>query len=141
MPGPGDRNFRLLDDMGIATVPITNNSGGDLKAGDAITISAGTIAEVADVCTTGIIGILADDIDDADTGAMYVDGIFEVDAAASQDFAMGEAVYAASASTVDTGTAGDRRIGYVVGEDPADGAATVKFRLLSVQQHELAVHA
>lgn len=125
-----DRNFRLLYGN-TRRVRFYNNSGVDLSEGDAIYHSGGTVAEVGDSNTVGILGVLCEDVDSGDYGWIWIDGVFRVACAASMNFTQFGAVYTASASTVDTGTGSDVAIGYVVDEDPADGASYVNVAILS----------
>lgn len=125
-----DRNFRLMYGN-TKRVRFYNNSGGALSEGDGVYHSGGTIAEVGDSNTVGILGVLCDDVASGAYGWLWIDGVFRVACAASQNFAQFGAVYTASASTVDTGSTSDVAIGYVVDEDPADGASYINFALRS----------
>ena len=134
--GPATREWIAKSVNFARRVKIYNNAGASAAfyEGDAITHSSGTFAKVADSCTTGLFGICAEDIANAAYGWVYIDGVFTVavdGSGAGINFAQGDPVYAASSSEVDTGTAGDIALGYVVNANPASGAATVDIRIKS----------
>jgi len=125
-----DRDFKVL--VAGLRIRFTNNHATDaLEEGDGIVHSSGVVAKIADSCTTGITGVCVADVANGDQGELFVTGVFRVSCAASQNFEQFGAVYAASASTVDTGSQNDVTIGYVCSNDPADGASTIEFFLVS----------
>jgi len=133
------RNYVLVDDSAPKHRRFLNG-GTALNEGDMVVISSGTLAEVADSCTTGVVGICAEDIAANAYGTVYTSGVFKGTAASGVDFAIGDKVYAAGADTLDTGSSNDVAVGRVVHVDPSSGG-TVYFELLSIINGDITAHA
>ena len=127
------RTFMAVDVAFARKVRFYNNMSGsaNLSEGDGFSMVNGTVTALADSNTAGIFGIACADVTNATYGECWITGTFKVAAASSQNFAQGEAVYCASASTVDKGSASDVPIGHVVHENPASGAASVYIEICS----------
>ena len=128
--GPATRSFRIKSDLGILPVRFYN-ADATLSAGDLIVDDTdGTVSIVADSNTKAVLGVVAEDCAAGEYGALYIAGEFEVNGAAV-DFACGGHVYAASASTVDTGSQTDLALGKIINCEPTNGQAVIKFVLCS----------
>jgi len=134
--GANARKFILQSEEGRPVHRRMLNGATALQAGEMVTLSSNTLAEVADSNTVGAVGICAQDIAASSYGTVYVAGMFKGSAASGVNFALGDAVYNASASTLDAGTAGDVPVGKVVHTDPAE-AGTVWFELWSIILNEI----
>lgn len=127
------RNFKIIHDFG-ERAPYT--AGEDISEGDMVTLSGGTLAEVADTNTVGAYGVACADIASGDDGWIYTGGIFTGDAKSGVDFTEGELVYNSAAAELDAGTGGDVPVGKVVAPEPSSGG-TVYFELWSLSRNEI----
>jgi len=136
-------SFVAVETNFARTVRFYNGSATTYVAGDLLTISAGTVAKVADSNTiVGVLGVVKTaSVAQYAYGEVWIEGIFKATVAGTIDFVQGGKVYAASASTVDDGTASDVPIGFIVTEEPASGATSVYFSLASFLCTTVAVHA
>jgi len=133
------RNYVIVDDSAPKHRRFLNG-GTALSEGDMVVLSSGALAEVADDCTTGIVGICAEDIAASSYGTVYISGVFKGTAASGVNFAIGDKVYAAGADTLDAGSQNDVCVGKVVHTDPSAGG-TVYFELWSIIDRDITAHA
>jgi len=132
MPGTSTRKFIPLEVGFARRVKIYNATEGTLSEGDPVYVSSGTWTACADSNTTGIHGVVCEDIATLSYGWIWIEGVFKATVAGTIDFAQGGPVYTAASGTVDTGTQGDVSVGYVVGSEPASGATTIELVLTSL---------
>jgi predicted RecA/RadA family phage recombinase len=130
---PANRAFRIRYAEFAQKIPLLNNSGAAMGEGDGFYIDPATdlVTVLAAINTVGLTGVWAAPVAAGAVGWAYITGIFEVDSELGVDFGQGEAVYSASATTVDTGAAGDVALGYIVGGDPALNETPVLIRIRS----------
>lgn len=132
--GARARNFKIKDDWGHHVRMLNGSTA--LEEGDMAAVSSGVLVEVADSCTTGIVGVVQSDASASEYVTVVTAGLVEGTADTGVNFAIGDAVYAASDSALDAGSSGDKPLGYVVHVDPA-AAGAVKFLLLSTVEHQV----
>jgi len=126
-----DRDFKVLV-PGIRLRYTNNHASAALYEGDCLVHSAGVVAKVADSCLTGVLGVCVGDVANGDQGELFLTGLFKVTVEGTVDFEQFGAVYAAGSASVDTGSGSDITLGYVAGIDPASGASTIDFFLVSM---------
>jgi predicted RecA/RadA family phage recombinase len=134
MAGARDRNFKVLDDWGHHVRFLVGSTA--VSEGDMLVLASNAATEIADSCTTGAIGVAGDDAAAGEYVTVLTAGLFEGTADTGVNFNFGDRVYAASATALDAGTAGDVPIGYVAHVDPASAGA-VKFVLWSSVENEI----
>lgn len=130
------RTFRCINEDYCKRVRVVNNSVNAFSEGDGFNVVAGTITALADSNTVGLYGVWCEDVAAGATGSAWYQGVFSVDVAGTLDFAINEAVYMASVSTVDKGTGSDVSVGVVVGAEPASGDDRI---LISIQSQLLTI--
>ena len=132
--GARSRNFRIIDDYGHHVKFVNGNTA--VEEGDIVYLSSHVLVEGANNCTTGVVGVAAEDIAASATGVVYTAGLFEGTADTSMNFNVGDKVYLASASALDDGSSGDKPVGMVVEANPAS-AGTVQFLLWSTAEMDI----
>lgn len=132
------RNFVIVDDWGHHVRMKAGSTA--ISEGDMVTLSSGALVAVADSNTVGAVGVAAEDIAANSYGTVYTAGVFTGAAATGTDFALGDKVYNASASTLDAGSTGDIAVGKVVHVDPSSGG-TVHFALWSILEKDVTAHS
>ena len=137
--GQRARNFKLIGDEYVERVTMLNGSTA-LEEGDMVTLSSNVLVEIADSSTVGAVGVCAEDIAASSYGTVYLSGKFTGSAASGYNGALGDKLYAASASTLDGGTGSDIAVGKIVDIDPAS-SGTITFMLWSILLQDITAHA
>jgi len=138
--GANARTFILKTEEGEATHRRFLNGTTAKSEGDMVTLTSNVLEAVADSNLVGAVGVCATDIAASAYGTVYLTGMFNGEAATGADFGIGDFVYNADATELDTGTNGDVPVGKVVHTDPASGG-TVHFELWSIILKQIDVKA